>query len=153
MVRHKNRYIIIEVTESPGDTRKPTNALKLNQNLLYRSIINMVQKLHGDFGVAACTAGFVLRYCNEKTRVAIIRCRHGPHKLVASSLPILKSIGTIDVHLNILYTGATMKHCFNFIQRYQQKKFDEFCVGLKTDEEKEELRREIMQLEPLLKMP
>lgn len=39
-----------------------------------------------------------------------------------------------------------MKHCFKFIKRYQQRKFDEFCVGLKTDEEKDELRKEIMKL-------
>ncbi|XP_044271116.1 ribonuclease P/MRP protein subunit POP5 [Tribolium madens] len=149
MVRHKNRYIIIEVLE---DSHKPSDSFKITQNHLYRGIISSVQKLHGDFGVAACTAGFVLRYCNEKTRIAIMRCRHGPHKLVASSLPILRTVGNNEVYVNTLYIGATMKHCFNFILRYQQKKFDEFCVGLKTQEEKEELKKEIMHLEPLLKM-
>ncbi|RZC42848.1 RNase P Rpp14 domain containing protein [Asbolus verrucosus] len=147
MVRHKNRYMIIEINQG---AKKDSYALQLKPPSLHYSIMSMVQQLHGDFGVAAIMAGFTAKYCNEKTRIAIIRCRHGPHRLVASSLPCIKFIENKPVNINTLYIGATIKHCFKFIKNYQQRKFEEYCVGLKNDEEKEALKKALMNLDPIL---
>ncbi|XP_063921613.1 ribonuclease P/MRP protein subunit POP5 [Zophobas morio] len=149
MVRHKNRYMVIEIN---GESRKPTESLHLKPGSLHHSVMSMVQKLHGDFGVAAITAGFTAKYCNEKTRVAIVRCRHGPHRFVTSTLPLIRTIENKKVVVNTLYIGATIKQCFKFIRRYQQRKFDEYCIGLKSEEQKEELRTAILNLDPILKI-
>lgn len=111
-----------------------------------------VQQLHGDFGVAAIRAGFTAKYCNEKTRVAIIRIRHGPHKLVASALPCINMIDNKQVILNSLYTGATLRQCYKFLLNYQQRKFDQFCVNLKTDDEKLAMREALLNLNAVLEI-
>ena len=95
--------------------------------------------IHGDFGTASIRPGFTGRlgsligdctclsekesciyffsakYCNELTRIAIIRVRHGPHQLVSSILPLITSIGKYKVTLRTLYVGATLKNCYKRI--------------------------------------
>ncbi|KAJ8964521.1 hypothetical protein NQ314_004816 [Rhamnusium bicolor] len=147
MVRHKNRYMVIHINEVGKDENAQ---LKLKTVSLYSAITDKVQQLHGDFGVAAIRAGFIAKYCNEHTRVAIIRTRHGPHKFVASCIPCIRRIENRHVTINILYIGATIRHCFFFLKIYQQRKFDEYCVTLKTDEEKIALKKAIFNFENIL---
>ncbi|XP_018562728.1 ribonuclease P/MRP protein subunit POP5-like [Anoplophora glabripennis] len=147
MVRHKNRYIVLEINETG---RNNTLQLKLKGISLQEAILEKVQQLHGDFGVAAVRAGFTAKYFNEHTRVGFIRSRCGPHKLVASSIPCIKTIENKNVVVNILYVGATIRQCFNFLKNYQQRKFDEYCVKLKTDEEKLALKEAMLNFENVL---
>lgn len=46
----------------------------------------------------------------------MIRCRHGPHKFVLSAIPEINDVAGRHVSINILYVGATMKHCFAYIK-------------------------------------
>lgn len=127
-------------------------SLHLAPAALHNSIMQKMQQLHGDFGVAAIRAGFTAKYCNEKTRIAIIRIRHGPHKLVASVLPCVNSVDNKQVIINALYTGATLRQCHKFLLNYQQQKFDQFCVGLKTDDEKIAMKEALLNLNSVLEM-
>ncbi|XP_075221229.1 POP5 ribonuclease P/MRP subunit isoform X2 [Lycorma delicatula] len=113
MVRFKNRYITIEV--EPVKIPK-TNSWELDTGKLYKAIVNTLSTLHGDFGVASTTGGFSVKYCNKETKIGIIRCRHGPHKLIASIIPFIKQIDNNQVQLNTLYTGATLHQCYKFIK-------------------------------------
>lgn len=124
--------------------------MKIKAISLQETILNKVQQLHGDFGVAAIRAGFTAKYFNEHTRVAFIRVRHGPHKLVASSIPCIKRVENRNVTMNILYVGATIRQCFYFLKNYQQRKFDEYCIKLKTDEEKISLKKAMLNFENVL---
>ncbi|KAK4875646.1 hypothetical protein RN001_012068 [Aquatica leii] len=133
MVRHKQRYLVVEIT--PQNVRKNLS-LVIHSSALHQAILLKVQQLHGDFGAAAIRAGFTAKYFNEKTRIAIIRSRHGPHKLITSALPFIKDIDKKNVSLNTLYTGATLKHCFKFILNYQRKKVDEICATMKSEGDK-----------------
>ncbi|CAH1155157.1 unnamed protein product [Phaedon cochleariae] len=146
MVRHKNRYILLEVKEIGRSDR---SHLKLKEPSLYTAILKMVEKLHGDFGVAAIRAGFVAKYINQHTRTGIIRCRRGPHKLISSCIPFIKMVEDKIVSLNMLYVGATLRHCFGFLRNYQLKKFNEYCVSLNSEEEKAALREVMMSFEKL----
>nr|XP_023019019.1 ribonuclease P/MRP protein subunit POP5 [Leptinotarsa decemlineata] len=146
MVRHKNRYLVLEINEI-GKTDTP---LKIKEVSLFESIQNEVKKLHGDFGVAAIRTGFLSKYINEHSRTAVIRCRHGPHKFVSSSIPFVKQIFNKNVVISILYIGASIKQCFSFLKNYQQKKFDEYCVTLKTEEERNELKDAMLNLDSAL---
>jgi hypothetical protein len=56
-----------------------------------------------------------VKYCNVYTRVAVVRARHGPHRLVASCLPLVTQLEQIPVSLKTLYTGATLMQCNKFL--------------------------------------
>ena len=84
---------------------------------------------------------FLVKYCNEHTRVAVIRARHGPHRLVASSLPFLSKIGQKKVQVCGLHCGATMVKSFKFLQKYHQEKLNEALSSCKNQESKEKLKQ------------
>uniref|UniRef100_A0A1B6MJ80 Uncharacterized protein n=2 Tax=Graphocephala atropunctata TaxID=36148 RepID=A0A1B6MJ80_9HEMI len=117
MVRFKHRYFTVEVI--PANVPK-SEGFQMTSNALSKGILNCIQNLHGDFGVAAVTSGFKAKYCNPATRIGVIRSRHGPHRLVASSLPLIKTLRNKPVMLRTLYTGATLKQCFKFAVKYQK---------------------------------
>ncbi|XP_047527992.1 ribonuclease P/MRP protein subunit POP5 [Vanessa atalanta] len=133
MVRFKNRYITVEIV-SP--TVPEYKALSLKSKLFNDMIFEKIQQLHGDFGVAAVKNGFLTKYCNENTRIAIIRSRHGPHRFVTSSLPFITRIGKLEVSLKTLHVGATLKHSFKFIQNHQRLYLENMWSKLRTDEER-----------------
>ncbi|CAH0554922.1 unnamed protein product [Brassicogethes aeneus] len=137
MVRHKNRYMVLQV-----------NSNKVLGTYLQTCIVQKVQSLYGDFGVAAIRSGFTAKYCNEITKIAVLRCRKGPHKFISSSIPFIKGINQVTAYINILYVGASMKHCFKFIHNYQEKKFNEYCKNLRTDEEKNDLKKRMLNINP-----
>lgn len=147
MVRFKNRYITFEIT--PGD--KSNKPLVLKATTLYNVIQKKVQQLYGDFGLAAIKAGFNAKYCNVHTRIALVKVRHGPHKFLLDSIPHIKDLAGRLVSVKILYTGATMKHCFLFIKRYQQKKLEETWSSLRNDTERREMENALMTLTPAMK--
>ncbi|CAH0406336.1 unnamed protein product [Chilo suppressalis] len=141
MVRFKNRYITVEITCPMVPNNKP---LHLKSKIFHETVLNKVQQLHGDFGVASIRNGFLTKYCNENTRIAIIRTRHGPHRFVTSSLPFITKIDKLDVRLNTLHVGATLKHSFLFIQKHQRAYLDMMWSKLKTDEERKQLEAAVM---------
>lgn len=113
MVRCKYRYlaVAIDVLDSP-----PHAPFTVSQSQLYSSITNVVEKIHGDFGVASITTGFKVKYCNPYTKIILIRCRHGPHRFVSTVLPIIRTIGKTKVQLNIIYIGSTIMKSYKYIR-------------------------------------
>ncbi|KAL1494308.1 hypothetical protein ABEB36_009927 [Hypothenemus hampei] len=152
MVRLKNRYIVVEINPQFSNRDNKIQPFRLQDKVLNQAIQSEVQLIHGDFGVASIRSGFQVKYCNDLTRIAIIRCTHGPHKLVTSVLPLITNLPylTAGIFVNILYTGATLKQCFNFIKTHQERKYNEFCACLKSEEEKNELRNAVLNFETIL---
>lgn len=130
--------------------KSQTSAFKLREQSIHETILSEVEKIHGDFGVASIRPGFTSKYLNEHTRVAVIRIRRGPHKFVSSIIPLIKYIDGKRVIVNTLYLGATIKHCFFFVKTYQQRKFDEYCTGLKTEEERNQLKEVMLNFDNIL---
>ncbi|KAF3426116.1 hypothetical protein E2986_08938 [Frieseomelitta varia] len=147
MVRFKNRYIAFEITF--GDkSKKP---VQLKATTLHNAIQQKVQRLYGDFGVAATKAGFSAKYCNIHTKIAIVKCRHGPHKFLLNAIPVINDIAGRLVSVKILYVGATMKHCFLFIKKFQQQKLEQVWNTLKTETERKNMKDALMTLTPAMK--
>ncbi|XP_071451156.1 ribonuclease P/MRP protein subunit POP5 [Hetaerina americana] len=143
MVRFKNRYIALRIDPN----KLPSNSVyKISSSALYHSILNKVQQLHGDFGTASIKVGFSAKYCNELTRMAIIRVRHGPHKFITSTLPLVKEIDQEKVVIHTLYVGATLLHCNKFLQKYQRRKLEELWLHMKPNG-REELEKLVMDLD------
>lgn len=134
---------MVEVNE-PG--RKEKSSLALKPFSFHNAISNKVQQMHGDFGSAAIKAGFTTKYCNEKTKIALIKVRHGPHRIVASSLPFVDQIEGKNIFLRTLYLGATLKQCFKFLQMYQRKRLMEVFATLMTDADKEAYKAAVMDM-------
>ena len=130
MVRFKNRYIVIEI--NPVHLRK--NTLLLRDYSLYNAIIKKVQQVHGDFGIGAVKSGLTAKYCNKWTRIAMIRVRHGSHRLVTSCLPLISDLEKHAVTVNILFIGATLQQCYSHILSHQKKTLEKLWAGLETDE-------------------
>ncbi|XP_022918640.1 ribonuclease P/MRP protein subunit POP5 [Onthophagus taurus] len=147
MVRHKNRYIVVLITEN--DTNA-TKKLHLKPITLSNAIKDTVQQLYGDFGLAAIKAAFTAKYCNELTKIAIIKVRHGPHRFVTSVLPLITSLENKSITINIIHIGATIKQSFKFILEYQERKYYEFVANLKRDEDKKALRESLMDIDDVL---
>lgn len=59
---------------------------------------------------------FLAKYCNPGTKIAIIKIRHKAHTLLLNSIPKINDVGGTLVKIDILYVGATIKHCFIFIK-------------------------------------
>ncbi|XP_073943468.1 POP5 ribonuclease P/MRP subunit [Choristoneura fumiferana] len=141
MVRFKNRYVTVEISSPMIPENKP---LSLKSKIFHETVMTKIQQLHGDFGVAAVRTGFLTKYCNENTRIAIIKVRHGPHKFVTSCIPFITKIGNLDVSLRTLHVGATLKHCFKFIQKHQRAYLNSVWMSLKSDDERKRLEAAVM---------
>uniref|UniRef100_A0A069DNY6 Ribonuclease P/MRP protein subunit POP5 n=1 Tax=Panstrongylus megistus TaxID=65343 RepID=A0A069DNY6_9HEMI len=145
MVRFKNRYVTIEVKQE-----KASKGLKkLSSKELSRQILGAVSRLHGEFGFAAVRNGFLANYCNEITQIAIIRVRHGPHKLVTSSIPSITCVGKVQVKINTLYVGGTLHQCYKVILKHQKESLLKLLPSLK-EEERPYFEREILNLDGFL---
>ncbi|XP_049867601.1 ribonuclease P/MRP protein subunit POP5 [Pectinophora gossypiella] len=141
MVRFKNRYVTVTIASPTVPENKP---LSLKSKIFHDTVLTKIQQLHGDFGIASVRTGFLTKYCNENTRIAILRSRHGPHRFVTSSLPFITKIGKLDVSIKTLHVGATLKHSFKFIQKYQRAYLDNMWATLKTEEERKMLEAAVM---------
>lgn len=146
MVRFKNRYFAVEINPIDKQQKAP---FYLNSYALQASVFKKVEQLHGDFGIAAVQAGFTAKYCNKWTCIAMIRTRHGPHRLVASSLPLMNEVSGHQITVRTLYVGATLQQCYRFIRRYQRQQLTKIWSVLKTEAERHAMENAIMDLKPL----
>ena len=127
MVRFKKRYFVVQL-DREKDIYDPfskhhqaclkpraiqdSRPLDIPDGVLAATVKDLVQQIHGDFGRASITTGLRTIYCNSETHLVLIQCRHGPHRLVASSLPFLTKIKDEKIVPKLIYTGATIKNCY-----------------------------------------
>ncbi|XP_020282595.1 ribonuclease P/MRP protein subunit POP5 [Pseudomyrmex gracilis] len=146
MVRFKNRYFVIEIKPHMQSDKQ----LMLKHKVLVDTVQKKVRQLYGDFGLAAIKNGFDAKYCNSCTKIAIVRVRHGPHKFLLRAIPLINDIDNKLVKTTILYVGATMKHCFLFIRKHQEKALEQMWSKLQTDNKKKEMETVLMTLTPAM---
>lgn len=91
------RYFVVEIVpQNPVQ-----NVILCNERQLSDQILRNVLKYYGVFGEASVRGGFNVKYCNEKTNIAIIRVRHGPHRFVGATLSLMNVV-PIYITYNIL---------------------------------------------------
>ncbi|XP_020707772.2 uncharacterized protein LOC105685374 [Athalia rosae] len=147
MVRFKNRYVTIQV----NDIDEPDKPLAIKSIGLHNAIQRKVLQLHGDFGVSAIKSGFNANYFNMHTRIALIKSRHGPHRFVVDAIRAVKIIDGRRVNLDILYIGATLKHCFNCIQKYQRHQLEKVWYTLRSDTERKNMENALTTMSEAMK--
>jgi len=100
-----------DILDKKFKSRAFGKSFEIPDGVLSELLKDKIEEIHGNFGRAAVTTGLRTIYSNAETRLALIQCRHGPHRLVGSSLPFLTKIKDEKVVPRLIYTGATIKKC------------------------------------------
>jgi len=149
MVRYKHRYFLVEIERAKSVTSRKVDVIPLSHSEyeVAQAIKNMVGYLHGDFGRATISNGFKVKYMNDATRIILIRVRHGgPDKLVSSALPFINNINKEGLIFHLLYTGATMRHSFIFLEKRQKRRLVEIVGALKGQCDNQQLNKAILEV-------
>lgn len=120
MVRFKYRYFAVSMEYSAS------SSFTLNCDDIKTTIRNKVQELHGDYGVGAIDPGLSVKYLERETKVFIVRAQHGPHRFVASIIPLVHSVDDTRVRWSIIYTGATIRQCLKRILKVNKQELVKF---------------------------
>lgn len=137
MVRVKYRYILVEIQT---DQYKNRLKLPLKESELKRAILDSVETLHGDYGIACIQAGFSIKMYNSATRLFIVRVYRKYHSLLGSSLPIITTVGKLRVGFRTLRLTGTIRSALKFVIQYDREKLTEIVNVLQaTSEMQEEL--------------
>ncbi|KAF0308903.1 Ribonuclease P/MRP protein subunit POP5 [Amphibalanus amphitrite] len=142
MVRLKHRYFVLELAP-PGE--KAHARLVVNEDAIYRAVLEVVDQIHGDYGVATVRSRLIVKYCNAVTRVALLRVSHAAHRLLASALPFMTSLEGQPITPRTLYMGATIMHCFRFLKRHQESHLEEMWASA-DPHRRHQMREAIMAL-------
>ncbi|EDV96803.1 uncharacterized protein LOC6558426 [Drosophila grimshawi] len=142
MVRIKNRYIAVQIVPYA-----PVKTLRLNDHTLTKCLLQNVEKYYGVFGLGLLEHGFRVKYCNERTKIAIIRCLHRGQRYVSSILPLITLIGDVRGKFRTLYTGATIIQCNKFIIRHQRQFLDRMMGQVASAKERQDLFKRVMEFD------
>ncbi|GBM41200.1 Ribonuclease P/MRP protein subunit POP5 [Araneus ventricosus] len=122
MVRVKYRYILAEIVT---DGYQNVLRLPLREQELKQAILDSVQELHGDFGLASIHAGFSIKMYNAVTRIFILRVRRQYHPILSTSLVMMTSIGKIRLEIRTLHLSGTIRSAYKFLLTYDKQKIQQ----------------------------
>ncbi|KAH8286230.1 hypothetical protein KR054_005054, partial [Drosophila jambulina] len=156
------RYIAVQIVPYTS-----TKVLWFNDNTLTKCLLQNVEKYYGVHGLGMIEQGFRVKYINERTKIAIIRCLHGGQRFVSSILPLitlvrkehflilnssikflhLSKIGDVRAKFRTLYIGATIIQCNKFIIKHQKKFLDREMGQLTSAKERQDLFKRVMEFD------
>nr|NP_648955.1 POP5 ribonuclease P/MRP subunit, isoform A [Drosophila melanogaster]AAF49372.1 POP5 ribonuclease P/MRP subunit, isoform A [Drosophila melanogaster] len=142
MVRIKNRYIAVQIVPYT-----PTQSLRLNDHSLTKILLQNVEKYYGVYGLAVIEQGFRVKYINDRTKMAIIRCLHRGQRFVSSVLPLITLIGDVRAKFRTLYIGATIIQCNKFIVKHQKQFLDRTMGQITSAKERQDLFKRVMEFD------
>ncbi|XP_034480508.1 uncharacterized protein LOC117786399 [Drosophila innubila] len=142
MVRIKNRYIAVQIVP-----QTPMQTLRLNDYTLSKCLLQNVEKFYGVYGLGLLEHGFRVKYCNERTKIAVIRCLHRGQRYVSSILPLITLIGDVRAKFRTLYVGATVIQCNKFIIKHQRQFLDRMMGQTESAKERQDLFKCVMELD------
>merc|ERR1712168_949347 len=114
--------------------------MKLNNDDIRIALLNATHDMHGLRGAGLIEQGFKAQYINRHTGVSLVRVRRGPHEFVRSSLHLVKVIGDHRVKSEIIYVGATLRHCYKRIKLYQQRWLEQKIKDSSSEAERKKLQ-------------
>ncbi|XP_013107034.2 uncharacterized protein LOC106086779 [Stomoxys calcitrans] len=143
MVRIKNRYIVVQIIPKNAEQK----VLYLKEQILAKCLLSHVQKYYGIYGLGLLEHGFRVKYCNERTKIAIFRCSHHSYRFVTSILPLIVSIGDVQAKFRTIYTGATIMQCNKFIIKHQQTYLDRMVGQIDSAKERQDMIKRVMEFD------
>ncbi|KAH8319398.1 hypothetical protein KR067_007248, partial [Drosophila pandora] len=136
------RYIAVQIVPYT-----PTNTLRINDHTLSKCLLQNVEKYHGVYGLGLIENGFRVKYCNDRTKTAIIRCLHRGQKFISSVLPLITLIGDVRAKFRTLYIGATIIQCNKFIIKHQKQFLDKAMGQMASANERQDLFKRVMEFD------
>ena len=115
MVRLKHRYILIKLESVDNEV------ISFAEKCIYQTVVNSIQKFHGDYGVASVQSSLSIKYANSRTQIVIIRARRGAHIIVLQCVALIQSIAHQNVILRTLHVGGSIRSCQKFLNRYNRQ--------------------------------
>ncbi|CAG02499.1 unnamed protein product, partial [Tetraodon nigroviridis] len=99
------RYLLCEVNVSDR-----SSLLLLDDRAVAAAVKAAVGRAHGDYGAAACSVRFCVKYLNAHTGIVFLRFPKKFYRLLWSALPFITAIETrghkIPCFLNCLHVGG-----------------------------------------------
>lgn len=138
---------------------------------LLKCLLEAVEKYYGQYGLGIVEHGFKVKYCNESTKVAIVRCAHRSYQYVTSILPLITlvsfvlkellfwklkqllyflfffKIGDVRAKFHTIYTGATIMQCNKFIIRHQQAFLERMVGKITSAKERQDLIKRVLEFD------
>ncbi|ALC43165.1 CG14057 [Drosophila busckii] len=142
MVRIKNRYIAVQIVP-----HTPVKTLRLNDHTVAKCLLKYVEKYYGVYALGILEHGFRVKYCNDRTKIAIIRCLHRGQRYLSSILPLITLIGDVRAKFRTLYVGATVIQCNKFIINHQRQFLDRMMGQTASAKERQDLFKRVMELD------
>ncbi|KAM3939552.1 ribonuclease P/MRP protein subunit POP5 [Leptodactylus fuscus] len=141
-MRFKYRYFLCELV-----LQDPRWKQNISHGTVFHNVREAVVRLHGDFGVAACTLGMSVKYLNAYTGIILLRCRKEFQQLVGSSLPFITSLDNrgqrYACFINTLHIGGTIRTCQKFLIQYNRKQLILLLKNCSNPEERDAIQRSI----------
>ncbi|XP_035690799.1 ribonuclease P/MRP protein subunit POP5-like isoform X1 [Branchiostoma floridae] len=143
MVRFKHRYVLAELVF--GNDLLVYN---VTQRVVYAAVRDIIEQLHGGYGIGLFTPGMSVKYINEYTRMVMVRCRRENLKILASAIPFIKHLpdgkgGQFPCFLRTLHVGGSIKACQKWLVQHNRQVLPTLLLRCTSEEEKSRMRKSI----------
>ncbi|XP_066297429.1 ribonuclease P/MRP protein subunit POP5-like [Branchiostoma lanceolatum] len=143
MVRFKHRYVLAELVF--GSDLLMYN---ITQRVVYAAVRDMIEQLHGGYGIGIITPGMTVKYINAYTRMVMVRCRRENLKLLTSAIPFIKHLpdgkgGQLPCFLRTLHVGGSIKACQKWLVEHNRQVLPTLLLRCTSEEEKSRMRTSI----------
>ncbi|XP_039627647.1 ribonuclease P/MRP protein subunit POP5 [Polypterus senegalus] len=139
MVRFKSRYLLCEISFA-----SPNGWQHVDEKKLHRAILEAIQKVHGDFGVACCAVSFAVKYLNTYTGILLLRCRKAHYRLLWSTLAFIHQLGKKETCvITCIHVGGTIRTCQKFLIGYNKQQLLRKLPACKSEAERTALQEAV----------
>uniref|UniRef100_A0A2L2YIW8 Ribonuclease P/MRP protein subunit POP5 n=1 Tax=Parasteatoda tepidariorum TaxID=114398 RepID=A0A2L2YIW8_PARTP len=142
MVRVKYRYIVSELVT---DKHQHLIKLPVKEKDIKNTVLDMVNEIHGDFGVSCILAGFSIKLFNPVTRIVIFRARRQHHNILSTALPLITAVGKMKLIMRTLKLSGTIRSASKFIIAYDNAKLIDMVHQLQIAPNMEKELKELLE--------
>jgi len=156
MVRIKKRYFVLRLERQEDVLKASENKKRLRaascqplevpDAALTKAVRDLLSQHYGDHGRAAAGAGLRAIYANSHTGLVLLCARHSHYKMVASVLPFLTQINEEKVVPRLIYTGATIRNCYQVESQHYNRRLTVFCPQVMEQHQRKELNLALKEL-------
>ena len=107
-------------------------SIRLTYSNLYDAIVEAIEKLFGDFGIAYMLPAFSIVYLNAYTNIAIIRISRKASAQFHRLWLFINNIEKSTVFTRIIYTSGSILKSKKFLTQYCYKKLSDDTKPLKN---------------------
>ena len=173
MVRFKNRYMLVELVAMQSTPEMPPNQHNFRSGIplpdtssssIALFIRNAVERNFGVFGSSVNTLALSVKYCNNVTKIAIVRCAREHLSMVRTSMVLStewpsrsdsRTQRTVDTGVKciwrIRHVAGTIRSCQQAAINLSRFKLHEACNGEVDPESKKKLLSIVQETERQIK--